>query len=550
MPSKALYDLTLKLSTNAAELKKGIDDANRKLEGFEKNASAQYAKVKGSVLSVVGVLATLKGSLETAKRGMNETGEGADKLEKFTIKLKEGFDSLAKSIVQADFANMINNWKAARQAAGDYADSMDLVDDRLKDLSVKRASVASSVSTLRAKQAEGTLSKSEAADLKKNTEDLLKIEQEIYDAAIKAQIKFIADKNQLNAELFSTLENGINQRVTMNEEELQSLDDYVQAYKKYKDETIKANTELVQMHTSGGGIMGNSGSTTMVVNYQKVNKALEEYLSKQSDVVKLQIFQQSLASGEDYDKLIEFYIKRNNLEGEYAGLLRRTITAANSAAKSKSTPIQRVEGISPVSTSNIGMPDLSSLNDYANKLATSPAKAFEESWSESMDKVNSQITLLKGAFQSLGDAIVQASEDGRVSFSESMNIMSEAAMSLVAVMQALSIAGVIKNEALSKGAIGAITALAGIASIISLFSQYTNPNRYESGTNYASGGWSIVGETGVEKVHLPKGARVDNKYKTLNSLGLTGGQEVRLRLVGTDLVGAFKIQSRSNKSFE
>jgi len=549
MPAKATYDLTLKLSTNAAELKKGIDEANKKLDGFEKNASDQYKKVKGHILAVVGVLATLKGALETAKRGMNETGEGADKLEKFTVKLKEGFDALAKSIVQADFANMINSWKAARQAAGEYADSMDLVDDRLKDLSVKRASVASSVSTLRAKQAEGTLTKAESAELKKNTEDLLKIETEIYNAAIQAQIKFIADKKELNAELFSTLENGINQRATMNEEELNSLEDYVDAYEKIKAKAIEDNTVPAPMFTTGGGIMGNSGSTTMVVNYQKVNKALEEYISKQSDVVKLQIFQQSLASEEDYDKLIEFYIKRNNLEGEYAGLLRRTITAVNSASKGESTPIQRAEGISPASTGNIGLPSLSPIKDYANKLAA-PAKVFEESWIDSIDKVNSQISLLQGAFQSLGDTIMQASEDGKVTFSESMQIMSEAAMSLVSVMQALAIAGVIKNEAMTKGAIGAITALAGIASIISLFSKYTNPNRYESGTGYASGGWSIVGETGPEKVFLPRGSRVDNKYKTLNSLGLAGGQEVRLRLVGTDLVGAFKIQSRSNKSFE
>jgi uncharacterized protein YukE len=546
MPSKATYDLTLKLSTDFAEVKKGVDDLKNKQEEYARSSTQQYNKVKSNIVALAGVLVTLKTGLETVKNGMNETGEGADKLEKFTIKLKEGFDSLAKSIVQADFYNMINNWKAAGQAAGDYADSMDLVDDRLKDLSVKRASVASSGSTLRAKQAEGTLTKTEATELKKNTEDLLKIEQQIYDAAIKAQIKFIADKNQLNSDLFSTLENGINQRVTMSEEELNGLEDYVQAYKKFKDETIKANTEIVQSQTTGGGIMGNSGSTTMVVNYQAVNKALEEYLSKQSDVAKLQIFQQSLASGEDYDKLIEFYIKRNNLEGEYAGLLRKTITASQKGS-SGTTTISRVEGITPVSTSNLSIPNLAN-TDYTDRLAA-PAQRFEASWVDSMDKVNSQIELLKSGFQSLGDAIMEASEDGKVSFSESMNIMAESAMSLVSVLQALAIAGVIKNEALSKGAIGALTAIAGIASIISLFSKYTKPNRYESGTNYAAGGWSIVGETGEEGMYVPRGARIDNKYKTRNSLALAGEQIVQLKLVGTDLVGAFKLQARSNNSY-
>jgi hypothetical protein len=546
MTAKAAYDLSLKLSANAAELKKGIDEANKKLGDFEKNASAQYAKVKGSILTVVGVLATLKGSLETIKKGMNETGEGADKLEKFTIKLKEGFDSLAKSIVQADFANMINNWKAARQAAGDYADSMDLVDDRLKDLSVKRASVSSSVQTLRAKQAEGTLTKAEAAELKKNTEDLLKIETEIYNAAIQAQIKFIADKNHLNAELFSTLENGINQRVTMSEEELKGLDDYVQAYKKFKDETIKANTELVQMQTTGGGIMGNSGSTTMVVNYQAVNKALEEYISKQSDVVKLQIFQQSLASGEDYDKLIEFYIKRNNLEGEYAGLLRRTISAENKGSTGASTSIQRATGITPISTSNLSIPSLAS-NIDTTKLAEQ-AKTFEKSWVDSLETVNEQIQTLGTTFRGLADIIQESSEDGKITFNEAMKIVQEAAMTTVSILGALAAAQMISKEA-SKGIIGIVTAVAGLAMLAEIWSSFVNPDKYATGTDYASGGWSIVGEEGPERVLLPRGSRVDTAFETRNSMGLTVPKAVDVRLRNGDLIGALKFAQKKNKGF-
>lgn len=545
MPSKATYDLTLKLSTDYAQLKKGVDESNRTLQGFQKNVSNQLGNIKTAFLTAAGVIATLKGALETVKKGMNETGEGADKLEKFTIKLKEGFDSLAKSIVQADFANMINNWKAARQAAGDYADSMDLVDDRLKDLAVKRATVASSVSTLRAKQAEGTLTKSEATELKKNTEDLLKIETEIYNAAIAAQVKFIADKNNLNAELFSTLENGINQRVSMNEEELKSLDDYVQAYKKFKDETIKANTDLVQMQTTGGGPLGNSGSTTMVVNTEKVNKALEEYLSRQSDVVKLQIFQQSLASGEDYSKLIEFYIKRNQLEGEYAGLLRRTITASQKAPSGAvENPIERAQGINSISTAGISIPSLAP-NIDTTKLAE-PAKVFKESWVDSLTTVNEQIQSLGATFQGLADVIAEASEDGKVSFGEAMKIVQEAALTTASMLGMLAAAGMISAEA-SKGLIGIATAVAGLAMLASLWSSFVNPDKYESGTGYAPGGWAIVGEKGPERVYLPRGSTVKNAAQT--RAGISGDQELRLRLVGSDFVGAIKLQARENKSY-
>lgn len=543
MSSKATYDLTLKLSTNSAELKKGIDEANRKMDGFQKNVGTQLTSIKNSFIAAAAVIATLKGALDTVKKGMNETGEGADNLERFTIKLKEGFDSLAKSIVQADFANMINNWKTASKAAGEYADSMDLVNDRLKDLSVKRASVASSVSMLRAKQAEGTLTKAEAAELKQSTEDLLRIEQEIYDAAIAAQIKFIADKSNLNAELFSNLEDGINRRVEMNEEELKALDNYVQNYKEYKQKLIQENTELAKFQGTGGGPMGNTGSTTMVTNMNKVNEALEEYLAHIPEVARLQIFQQQIAGSEEYEKLIDFYIKRNNLEGEYAGLLRRTISA-QSKGSAPSTPIARVGGITPISTANLTIPSLAP-NIDTTKLAE-PAKVFKESWVDSLTTVNEQIQNLGNTFAGLAAAIEQASEDGKVSFGESMKIIQEAAMTTVSLLGALAAAQIISAEA-SKGIIGIVTAVAGLAMLMNIWSSFVTPDKYESGTGYASGGWAIVGERGPETVYLPRGSKVQTAAQT--RAGISGDQEIKLRLVGTDLVGALKLQARSNNSY-
>lgn len=39
--AKALYDLTLKISANSAELSKGIKEANQKIDGFQKNVAGQ-----------------------------------------------------------------------------------------------------------------------------------------------------------------------------------------------------------------------------------------------------------------------------------------------------------------------------------------------------------------------------------------------------------------------------------------------------------------------------------------------------------------------------
>jgi len=196
MAQKALYDLTLKISANSAELSKGIKEANQKLDGFERNVGNQLKKVQGAFLTAAGVIASLKGTLELVKAGFNATGEGADFLEKKTQALKTGFQQLAKSIVDADFANLLQNFKAAAKAGQEYSMTIDEVNTRISDLSVLQATLSSRVATLRVKQQEGTITKAEVIELEKTTKQLLDIEKDIYDEAIQAQLKFIANKNK------------------------------------------------------------------------------------------------------------------------------------------------------------------------------------------------------------------------------------------------------------------------------------------------------------------------------------------------------------------
>lgn len=543
MSSKALYDLTLKISANSAELSKGIKEANQKIDGFQKNVAGQLKAVQTAFLSAAAVIGALKGVLETLKAGFNATGEGADFLEKKTVALKTGFQQLAKSIIDADFANLLQNFKAGAQAGEKYAESIDGVKTRINDLSVLQASLSSRVAVLRVKQQEGTISRAEVTELEQTTKQLMDIEKDIYDEAIQAQLKFIANKNKLDENLLSSVSNGIAARAQMSREELAELNKTNENYDKFYTDLVNKYTTIADHINMGPGM--NNANATMVTNWTAVNKELQDYIGSLSDVEKAQIAENKLSNPEEWNKLIEFLVKRNNLEGEYAMLLRR-IGTASKQVKQDTPPINRVEGISGISTSNIALPTVAPAIDTTKLALIEPAKAFEESWTDAAQKVASQVTLLQNAFETLGSAIVQASEDGKISFSESMNIMSQAAMSLISVMQALAIAGVIKNEAVTKGLVGVLTAAAGIASIISLFAQYTKPKEYASGTNYSAGGWSLVGERGPELLNLPRGSQVLSNAET--SRAFMGGKVV-FELGNGVLTGALKQDQRFKRSY-
>lgn len=542
MAQRALYDLTLKISANSAELSKGIKEANQKLDGFQRNVSNQLKGVQAAFLSAASIIAGLKGVLETVKTGFNATGEGADFLEKKTLALKKGFEALARSIIDADFANLLQNFKAAASAGQEYAESIDEVNTRISDLSVLQATLASRVATLRVKQQEGTISKAEVKELEETTKKLLGIERDIYDEAIQAQLRFIANKNNLDEELLASVSNGIAQRAEMSRDELADLNQSSSNYDKFYTDIVNKYTKIAESVSMGPG-MSNAGAT-MVTNWEAVNEEMQKYISSLSDVEKAHIAENKLSSPEEWNKLIEFLVKRNNLEGEYANLLRRIVTAGKQV-KEQSTPIAREAGVSIPSSSGISIPSVAPKLDSSQLAIIEPAKAFEESWTEAAQRVGSEIAHLQNAFETLGSAIAQASEDGKVTFSESMHIMAQAAMSLISVMEALAIAGVIKNEAVNWGLAGVFTAIAGIATIISLFSQYTTPDKYAAGTAYSAGGWSIVGEAGPELVNMPRGSQVLSNLQTKNMLA----GKVVFELGNGVLRGALQQDARLNKSY-
>lgn len=516
MSQKTLYDLTLNINAKSAELSKGIKEANQKITGFQQNVEDQMKKVKTAFIAVTGVLASLKGTLEFVKLGMNSTGQGADDLTRNINKLKGGFEELAASIVKGDFENLIASFKRGVTAAGQWTDEIDLMETRLQDLKFLKAKLEGDIQGLRVKQMQGTITKEEIKILEQLTTQLHDTEVEIYNRAIDATYEMMATQKGLNADLFKNLEQGIEARAKLNNKEWEVLDKSVNNWKDYYAEIKKLYTTIETYNPGGDSMPINVVKTDM----EAVNKAMEEYFRTLSGPEQAQIVENLFSSPEEWNQLLNFLAKRNELAREYN---RLTLQVSRASSKIESTlpvdvPDVVVESVdTKFKPMDFGIPEFVDEGEIA-------LLELEKTWADIAEEMGNSTTHLADAFLTLGDAIRQASEDGQVSFSESMNIMAKSATSLISVMQALAIAGIIKNEAITKGAIGAFTAVAAIASIIGMFTQYTNPNKYFTGTNYSAGGWALVGEKGPELFHMSQGSQVLSNPETRQIL--SGGKYV------------------------
>jgi hypothetical protein len=104
-------DLWVKLGLKKQEFDKGMNDAEKKTEGF----GSKMQKIKGVGLAV---WAAIGGAvLKVASDMVKSTNTMEDKWEMFTAKAKAGWNSFIKTLANGDWSNFISNFKKEVKAA-------------------------------------------------------------------------------------------------------------------------------------------------------------------------------------------------------------------------------------------------------------------------------------------------------------------------------------------------------------------------------------------------------------------------------------------------
>lgn len=539
MSNKALYDLTLRISANSAELNKGIKEANQKLDDFNKNAQRMDA-IKGAFLKISGAIGTAVAAFKIYEKIMMSTEGTADRFEAQMGSIEGAIDGLFRTIATGDFGNLIDNMSRAAKATRDYKIALDELGDVEASNTVKRGYLERSLQSTRLAIAETT----NPVDKSKYIQEAIEIQKAITALDVSE----------------------IQKRLNIKEDYFETLSGYDA---KYYDYFVEQTRKIAGNYEYWFG-QGSVAIEGVKARLDALNSKKTKYWNDLTDAqeterhnLQLTLFAlqdfQNLQNTMKPDEFKEYVTTIGDLNAKIAEgdqeLIKLTKSLTTVLGK-----LEQIQKTDPFPKANISQlkPDLASqgIPTYTGGLmgpgaSISPeyiksmqeinrliqwnienAPKMEETWQQVTTNIGSALSGLAGAFQSLGDVINQASSDGSLSFSDAMDIVVAAANTAIGILGALAAANLISKEIEKSGAYGVITAIAGIAALAAVWSSYVDDDKYAYG--------GIVGGNSYSGDRIP--IRVNSGEMILNrdqqrSLFGSGGQQEQLisRVSGKDL---------------
>lgn len=567
MGRSVIVDLALKISADTAEMKKSLGESNKAVKEWEKETKNKIKAIESGFKTLNAVLigsGGLVAAFELMKRGLESTGRGADTLAVATNSLKAGVDALARSIATADMDNLGANIINAMRAAKEFTQTSDLLDTAILDLSVRKSSLEGRIRELRVLQQEGKITKAQMDELKDLNQQLYQTEVDIYNARINAAVKFAADKMGVDASLFDNLQEGVIARSKLSLDEKKALGGVVDSYKAQL-EALKNQFTTLTYNQVGDALI-------QIKDFDKEGyaAAVNQLIGSLSSVERVQVFEDLFSSPAEWETLIGYMNSLNQLFVE----LNSNATAINRAGKgltkvAEGTPLPddyRPYDVSYTPPSGAFTPytptedswnkfddegykeGLAALRQMQEERAARMAEyasQMQTSWTDSLSVITDNVQSLTSAFTSLGNAMASASEDGKLTFQEAMNVMMQSALTLIPVIQALAAAQMISKEA-SKGIIGIATAVAGLTMLAGLFATWVTPKMAEGGLVYGET-LATVGEYSGAGSNPEVIAPLSKLKSIIGDAGMGG--EVRFRIDGDELVGILNKRTRTLSRF-
>jgi hypothetical protein len=336
-------------------------DYEAKIDAMKKKNDGFIAGFKKASVSFAAAGATITAALALVKVGMEATGGGADKLVEITSTLRGGFQEFARAIAELDFTNFIRGIRDAAIASGEWASAQDRVNTRISDFQLLSSKMAGRVAELRSKKAMGIITKDESLELL----DMLK-KQEVYQKAIYADAikdvgEYISTKTGLDKKLFDRLEQGIEERAALGDKDLE----YIKQQYKDKEQELKRQFKDVTVWMTGPTGLPQKISVASA----EFNAAMGQWIGTLSGPELAQLTEDTFLDPAKWNQLVGYYVKRNELTTEYAGLETRAARAGGLAKGAGATTGHGTENIIPGTMTPAGMPSLSQI-EKSNQLMT------------------------------------------------------------------------------------------------------------------------------------------------------------------------------------
>lgn len=548
MAQKSLYQLTLDINANSAKLSQGLAKANSSLGGTGKAASG-LGKIMNNVFKeAAGYIDNMIPGFSSFTSGIKKMITGVNVFSGSLKIMKTALISTGIGAIVVAFGTLISYFKGTKEGADKFNKAMGgikaVIDTIMHRVHLLGEAVAL---VLKGKFKEAAAKAKEAfTDLGDTIEENAKAGVELAERANKLEDRKIA---------FITEEAELTQQIARNREiandEQYSINQRMEAAFKAEELTRKLANERIEIAEEELDIL--TKKNALGDNLNKDNRAEQEARAAISKIRE-----------EESLKMLRI------------GALQETITReATGEAKARAESLKALKeenAIIPVSFDHLMPEDLDSKTLAPKQMGEIEPPNLDgatQAWVDYKDGVigiwemiESQalttFNKIKDTAVDVGGMLAGTLTDAVVGLAGAFGnlfagteagfkgVVTAALQSIQQIINALlaqAIAGMIAGES-KKGLVGLITGAIGISTLLALWK--SKVPEFATGTNYAPGGLSLVGERGPELVNLPRGAQVYNNNLTR---GMMGGGEVRFIIEQDKLVGILSNANKKNIYF-
>lgn len=437
--------------------------------GFERavgQVRSSVSKVTSSVTSFAAGFLSVGIAVEGVKKVFNSTEGSADILERTMGSLRGTTEGLFRTIATGDWGNFIENITSAAKATRELTEALDDLEDISASNKLKKSRLNATLEDLRVQAAATTDSKLRAQLMS----EAIATQKSITDIEVSEQKKRISN----TLDYYKTL--------------IHQGDDYF-AYFEKELPKLAGNWEYFGSATFKSGLEARKAS----LEYYKSIGTISDAQSEELHTIKLTLFaledyktiKDDLSKPGQFNAFVEDMATLNELIAKGSADLVR-LQRQLTTAESKAEKIDKVAMRQPYKFTEA---DKVSTSQYVGGLGL---RGTNNAFSEGIDTQIKSVEGLQFAFENL---FMSATEG----WESMVNTMISELQRLVAYT-------------LAKAAVfGIIQILTGNATVAlnKTFGQFINPvGAFASGTNFAPGGMSLVGERGPELVNLPRGSQV------------------------------------------
>lgn len=559
MGAKILTDLAIRLSTQNAELQKGVDRANKTLGSIKSNTENISGQVMGGLAKIGGAFLAVAGSVETFKKIMGSTQATGDEFEKQLEGAKVGTDNLMSSIATLDFDNLINGFISGYKAGKEYAATLDDIADKQVSLGIIEAETALAIK----KQERILKSSTTTAEEKIAAEEEMR---RLIEKQNQLQKKVASERRKAEEDLLASRYPGMK----LTEEEIKLVTDYVRNYIYLTDEQKKAIEEVGEAQRKmirARGAVGAYEEEPRVVRTTKAYNAaaatLDEVSAKYAKVANVL----NLFTDEARQKWADLYKAEVAVDTETEELLIKADKGTTKVTKSIAAQIKEEEKLrketelaamaqeklnlaklKPISTANIAIPSLAPNLPTLDLAKMTPQEPMITAWKklgEEIKNANLAVNALQVGLASVEDAFVGILSGAKGSLKGLVTAVLDATSKILQAFLAQAIAGVIASES-KKGLVGLITASIGVSLLMALWK--TKVPEFASGGLVYSPTNALVGEYPGAANNPEVIAPLDKLKQLIGGGGGVNGN-VRFEIDGYKLVGILEKQGRLNRAF-